>query len=205
MKIDRQQFLQEMKVRKFIRKGIELYFEKKEQENNKAVLEEQKLRSIIRDLIKETATPDNDPAPAKSTGINVLEDLLKKIIPVLEIDYKKLTSDKAQRDSFRAHIVKGVEDVLAPPKALNKAGEAEEDPGFMDYLAGLKNMIVGEDETMDDFFTTEKTAEGQGLNIRDLTDFFIVDPSDPAAVAIASATAGLMASGVGAPGASAAQ
>ena len=69
MKIDRQQFLQEMKVRKFIRKGIELYFEKKEQENNKAVLEEQKLRSIIRDLIKETATPDNDPAPAKSTGI----------------------------------------------------------------------------------------------------------------------------------------
>ena len=29
MKIDRQQFLQEMKVRKFIRKGIELYFEKK--------------------------------------------------------------------------------------------------------------------------------------------------------------------------------
>ena len=128
MKIDRQQFLQEMKVRKFIRKGIELYFEKKEQESNKAVLEEQKLRSIIRDLIKETATPDNDPAPAKSTGINVLEDLLKKIIPVLEIDYKKLTSDKRQRDSFRAHIVKGVEDVLAPPKALNKAGEAEEEP-----------------------------------------------------------------------------
>lgn len=128
MKIDRQQFLQEMKVRKFIRKGIELYFEKKEQENNKAVLEEQKLRSIIRDLIKETATPDNDPAPAKSTGINVLEDLLKKIIPVLEIDYKKLTSDKRQRDSFRAHIVKGVEDVLAPPKALNKAGEVEEEP-----------------------------------------------------------------------------
>ena len=38
-----------------------------------------------------------------------------------------------------------------------------------------------------------------------MTDFFIVDPSDPADVAIASATAGLMASGVGAPGAIAAQ
>ena len=94
---------------------------------------------------------------------------------------------------------------VAPIRRYAEGGEAEEDPGFMDYLAGLKNMIVGEDETMDDFFTTEKTAEGQGLNIRDLTDFFIVDPSDPADVAIASATAGLMASGVGAPGAIAAQ
>ena len=37
MKIDRQQFLQEMKVRKFIRKGIELYFEKKEQETGAEV------------------------------------------------------------------------------------------------------------------------------------------------------------------------
>ena len=113
-----------------------------------------------------------------------------------------------QRPMFQTPMQResmGIMAGVAPIRRYAEGGEAEEDPGFMDYLAGLKNMIVGEDETMDDFFTTEKTAEGQGLNIRDLTDFFIVDPSDPADVAIASATAGLMASGVGAPGAIAAQ
>ena len=113
-----------------------------------------------------------------------------------------------QRPMFQTPMQResmGIMAGVAPIRRYAEGGEAEEDPGFMDYLAGLRNMIVGEDETMDDFFTTEKTAEGQGLNIRDLTDFFIVDPSDPADVAIASATAGLMASGVGAPGAIAAQ
>tara|TARA_A100000172_G_scaffold33385_1_gene20081 strand:- start:3962 stop:5446 length:1485 start_codon:yes stop_codon:yes gene_type:complete len=98
---------------------------------------------------------------------------------------------------------------VAPIRGYANGGEAEEDLSFMDYASAmpgvLKDMIVGEDDTMSDFFTTEKTAEGQGLNFRDLTDFFIVDPSDPADVAIASATAGLMASGVGAPGAIAAK
>ena len=39
----------------------------------------------------------------------------------------------------------------------------------------------------------EKTPEGSGLNLRDLTDFFIVDPEDEYDVAMAAATAGLMA------------
>ena len=116
--------------------------------------------------------------------------------PVMQ---RPMFQNPMQRESM------GIMAGVAPIRRYAEGGEAEEDPGFMDYLAGLKNMIVGEDETMDDFFTTEKTAEGQGLNIRDLTDFLIVDPSDPADVAIASATAGLMASGVGAPGAIAAQ
>ena len=46
------------------------------------------LNSIVADNLNETETPDVDPAPNKSTGINVLEQLLKKIVPVLEDDYK---------------------------------------------------------------------------------------------------------------------
>ena len=38
------------------------------------------------------------------------------------MDYKKLTTDRAQRDSFRAHVIKAVEDVLVPPKVTDKAG-----------------------------------------------------------------------------------
>ncbi len=53
----------------------------------KRLNEEKELRGIIRSLIdhevkqlNEVSTPDNDPTPNKSTGINVLEDLLKKIV-----------------------------------------------------------------------------------------------------------------------------
>jgi hypothetical protein len=117
-----------------------------------------------------------------------------------------------QRPMFQTPMQResmGIMAGVAPIRGYAEGGEAEDDLSFMDYarvMPGvLKDMIVGEDDTMSDFFTTEKTAEGQGLNFRDLTDFFIVDPSDPADIAIASATAGLMASGVGAPGAIAAK
>ena len=101
---------------------------------------------------------------------------------------------------------------VAPVRGYEEGGEVEDELSFMDYVrfapeipGMLGDAIVGEDETMGDFFSLEKTPEGQGMNLRDLTDIFIVDPDDPVDRAIAAATAGLMASGVGAPGAIAAQ
>ena len=63
--------------------------------------------------------------PHRSTAINTLEDVLKKAIPTLRKDYKNLTTDKAQRESFRAHILKAMKDVLAP--AINNAKFAQSD------------------------------------------------------------------------------
>ena len=62
----------------------------------KKLNEEKQFKSLLNQLMKhelqqmlnEADTPDVDPSPNKSTGINVLEELLKKIIPVLETDYK---------------------------------------------------------------------------------------------------------------------
>lgn len=89
--------------------------------------DEQRLRGIIREFIqfelKEAKTPDNDPAPHKSTGINVLEDLLKKIIPQIEDDYKLLTTSSEQRDSYRAHIIQAVVQTLTPVEVNNAAPE----------------------------------------------------------------------------------
>ena len=42
----------------------------------------------------------------------MLEDLLKSILPNLETQYKSLTTNKAQRDSFRAHVVNAVSELL---------------------------------------------------------------------------------------------
>ena len=80
--VDRKEFLEEMKLRKLIRKALVIRENKKKHAEKQAVLEEQRFRSVIRKLIAEAATED---VPHESTGINVLEDLLKKIIPVLEV------------------------------------------------------------------------------------------------------------------------
>jgi len=113
--MDRVQFLQELKLREYIRKGIGIVLERKKQKLN----EETKLRGVIQELLREVAIDDNEPAPHSSTGINVLEDLLKKIIPVLEIDFKKLTTSNEQRQSFRSHILNAVENILAPSKVVD--------------------------------------------------------------------------------------
>ena len=52
--------------------------------------------------------------PHRSTGINVLEDVLKKMITTLRTDYKRMTTNKNQRDSFRAHMISAVKGALAP-------------------------------------------------------------------------------------------
>ena len=98
----------------------------------KRLNEEKELRTIIGSLLdhelktlNERQTADVDPTPNKSTGINVLEDLLKKIIPVLEDDFKSMTTDPEQRKSFRAHIVQAIIDTLTPVDANTKAGEEE--------------------------------------------------------------------------------
>jgi hypothetical protein len=81
--------------------------------------EEKDLRIIIQKMLdydlyslNEAQTADTDPSPNKSTGINVLEDLLKKIIPVLETDYKILTTSVEQRNSFRSHVIQAIVNTL---------------------------------------------------------------------------------------------
>ena len=146
---DRVQFIQELQLRKVIREGINTVLEKKKDTKKQSFLEESQLREVIRILIKETtAVSDNDPSPHKSTGINVLEDLLKKIIPVLEIDFKKLTTGSEQRQSFRAHIIQAIEDVLAPSKALNRIGDGTEDTDKMIPIGEQEiDISVGDENT----------------------------------------------------------
>ena len=121
---------------------------------SKRLNEEKELRGVIRSLLdyelqtlNERQTADVDPTPNKSTGINVLEELLKKIVPVLEDDFKSMTTDPEQRKSFRAHIVQAIVDTLTPIEANNEAGDAE---AAADSLEEVIDIDIGDDGPEDD-------------------------------------------------------
>tara|TARA_R100000664_G_C2758982_1_gene148300 strand:+ start:642 stop:2699 length:2058 start_codon:yes stop_codon:yes gene_type:complete len=74
---------------------------------------------------------------------------------------------------------------VAPVQGYENGGSVPEyTPKFLREEEDLLDQVKGQ---------FEKTPEGSGMNLRDLTDFFIVDPEDEYDVAMAAATAGLMA------------
>ena len=123
MQINREEFAEELKLRKYIRKAIQIVENKRKNAINEAKKQEETLRGFIRELISEAGVSDAEDAPHKSTGINILEDLLKKIIPIIEIDFKKLTTSEEQRGSYRAHFLQGIKNLLAPAAAVDQADD----------------------------------------------------------------------------------
>jgi len=113
-------------LRHFIRKAIQIAENKRKKAINEAKQQEVTLRGYIRQLISEASVQDSEEGPHKSTGINILEDLLKKIIPIVEIDFKKLTTSEEQRSSYRAHMIQGVKNLLAPAATTDQADSGEE-------------------------------------------------------------------------------
>ena len=133
--INRDEFLLEIKeekrFRKVLRKLLESYLKEKKETQ---LLEENRVRKIIRVLVKEGMSADvPDDQPQRSTGINVLENLLTNIISTIEDDYKSLTTSPDQRESFRAHMLNAVTNSLKPAELVmaspgpDKEEELEED------------------------------------------------------------------------------
>lgn len=113
----------------------------------------------MKSMLKEVSTPDVSPTPNKSTGINVLEDLLKKIVPVLETDYKSLTTNETQRKSFRSHIVNAVVKTLTPAIANNAAGEEVGEPEGLEEEIDIDIVDDVEDPGSDKFIDIRTDAE----------------------------------------------
>ncbi len=184
--ISREQVVKEQILRKLIRKKIQENLKKKP-------TEEQLLRAAIRQIITEGDL--SDVHPNRSTGINMLEDVLKKSIPTLRADFKRLTTDKNQRDSFRAHIVKAVKDAIMPEMVKGKygigsgTGEAssllsepspegeleapeEEDSAFAELEEAEVEIVDDEDKKIpveDDDIPSETEDFGSGLEGMDET------------------------------------
>ena len=112
---------QEQTLRKTIRIGIREFLENKKKERQNLieyVIQEHELRLSLREMILEQSAEGPNVDGTDSTGINTLKDLLKNtnVLSTLREVYKTLTTDESQKQSFRAHIVKWVQDTLAPVK-----------------------------------------------------------------------------------------
>lgn len=117
MTIERNQLIAEELIREHIRKRIALKLDQQR-------LAEERIRKVVRKLIEaETGTEE----ASRSTGINVLADLLQNIIPTLQDDYKMLTTSEEQRESFKNHIVHAVENSLRPIEANTQGEKQTED------------------------------------------------------------------------------
>jgi hypothetical protein len=116
--------MEEIKLlREYIRNTLRHLKKSQREEFKKQKLEEQELRSFVRKIIKEA----EDTTTHDSTGINVLADLLDTVVPILRSFYAKLKTDDNQRKSFRAHIIKSVQNMLSPIATMYRADTAKKD------------------------------------------------------------------------------
>jgi len=163
MYIDRQEIVEELRLRKLIRKAIRIVETKKTNSKDQQLSEEQRLRKVIRNLIAEAEVGDTEESPYDNTGLNTLNTLFDNILKTIETGYKELASSKEQRDSFASHMLKAVENTLAPLRALDKSDQLDEDI----------DITVGEDkpEDMADIRVDkeEQNKEDFGIEGEDLT------------------------------------
>jgi hypothetical protein len=127
---------QEKKLRMKIQRGLKEFFIKNSSEhrnNISSILEEHALRVNLRNIILEQSAIYEVEDPTTdihdSTGINTLKDLLKNtnVLATLREVYKTLTTSEDQRKSFRAHVIKWVQDTLAPVKLNDTSSLESED------------------------------------------------------------------------------
>ena len=101
--IKREDLMEELKLRKVIRKIIT-------ENKRKQLNEEQRLRKAIRGIL--TEAKQSDEVVYQNTGVNKLRDLLKNIIPSIQDDYKDLTTSSEQRQAYSNHLMIGIKNLL---------------------------------------------------------------------------------------------
>ncbi len=138
--IDRQQFVEELKLREQIRRAIKIIREKKEAKAKAILEEEMKLRTVIRSLLNEREGEGDE-----STGIAFLRRDLKKILPEIEEAYTSLRTSVEQRRSYRTHILNAIQNLITVSDT-NFNATPDKDPG--EEAVGIEEAIdvnIGDD------------------------------------------------------------
>ena len=125
-----EKLIQEIKLRRLIKKAIKIRKRKEEQKVKKSLQEEAKLKTVIRHLIKEGGGVDADtnPAPYQKTSMNVLAAALDTILTTLKTGLRGLSRPE-ERVSFRTHVLEKFENMFGTFESLevsnNAVGESD--------------------------------------------------------------------------------
>ena len=129
-------------LREFVRKT---FVKQMLQEQKKKFLQEQQIRSYVRNLISEVKeessctviTEARDMAnPHPSTGINKLRDAIRKAKPSIKSKFQQLTSSSNQRESFSNHLLAAFVRLFDQLDALS-ASANKDDVSAVDSELGL--------------------------------------------------------------------
>lgn len=96
-------------LRQYIREVLRNIKKQQKADLRQEMREQKELRKLVRMMLREK----QDTVQHQSTGINALEKLLGSIVPILESGYKDLRTDENQRKSFKAHILRAVQNLLS--------------------------------------------------------------------------------------------
>ena len=156
--------LEEIKLRRFIRKVIMLREEKILQEQKKVMLEEQNLRKVVRQLLLEAEVDtDTEPVPYKSTAVNFVNTAFGTILKPIKTALRGLVDNGEERISYRDHMYQSLYDLFRTLGTVENAGEApkaEFEPGIEpevepEVVAEEKIVINVEDDDEPDEFEPE--------------------------------------------------
>lgn len=102
--------------------------------------------------------------PHPNTGINKLRDTLRKAKPSIKTKYQQLTTDPAQRESFKNHFLNALVSMFDELDALSAQGkEAEDIKSEFD-----PSKITGELEAPPDDVTSDEMADDIEKSLGDL-------------------------------------
>ena len=188
--IMREEIIMEMKLRDLIRAkiGADKKVLKESVENKdpnvifvnqrqKEEIDRYQMEHYLRKCVRKLLLQEKEELPPhRSTGINVLQDLLRTVIPSLKTGYKSLTTDIEQRNSFRSHIVNAVVNSLAPIELDDEAGQElkEIDVDVKDDISadadkfldiGDKDLAADADEEEKEAFQTLAGEDLTGRNV----------------------------------------
>jgi len=142
MQISREDFINELKLRKYIRKAIQIV---KERRTNKQFDEEKKLRNLIRKAVLQEK--EREPLYPE-TGKNFLDSLFLDtgFLKRLKLGYKELKSTEEQRETFREHIVYHVLRTLETQSAMQAPGDNTKEVSKVDLAEQEEEITISVDK-----------------------------------------------------------
>lgn len=140
-------------LRQYVRMTLRQLKSKQKEELRLENQNVRRLRKEIRKVLREK----QDTTQHNSTGLNALEKLLNSIVPILEVGYKDLKTDVAQRTSFKAHIVRGIQNLLSTADLFSKVDNGEENTN--ELPTPEPEQQLEEDDGVDVKLTPEKNPK----------------------------------------------